>query len=64
MYHPNALLTVAHTREADLVREARSSGLGRAAESGQAPARPLARRLFALAPAAAVVVAALAWLIR
>ncbi|MGQ0603379.1 MAG: hypothetical protein ACT4QE_16980 [Anaerolineales bacterium] len=35
MYHPDAMLTVAHTREAELIREAEACGIPQA--EGRAP---------------------------
>lgn len=52
MYHPDAMMTVAHTRETELIREAKADGMSRN-ETDAAPT--LARRALVWAPVMAVL---------
>jgi hypothetical protein len=61
MYHPTAMLTIAHHREAELIREADAYRLPRTSRTSGAR---LARRVIALAFAAVVLVPAITWLLR
>ena len=60
MYHPDALLKIAHDREAELVREAQACGLPKA-EADRPPAT--SRRLVLAVAAAAPIVLWLAWVL-
>jgi len=45
MYHPTAMMTVAHTREAELLKEAQGCGLP---QDGDMPRARLSRRMLAV----------------
>lgn len=58
MYHPDAMLTVAHTREAEIIREAEACGFRKA----EARASELTRRMLVLVTSLAIL-AATSWLL-
>ena len=64
MYHPDAFLTIAHTREAELVREAQACGLPKKVEAKVETATAwLPRHALAVALALVVLGAVLVLLI-
>ena len=62
MYHPDAFLTIAHTREAELVREAQACGLPQRVEA-KAESAWLPRQTLAVALALVVLAGVLVLLI-
>ena len=62
MYHPDAFLTIAHTREAELVREAQACGLPKKDEM-ENKAAWLPRQALAVALALVVLAGVLVMLI-